>query len=96
MRHITCDTPWLEFHFGAGYAKILLYKLTKVVKRKVVNMTTLTHTHTPNLGAVSLVVDVYSSTQYTFCMECENNIERFYIDDDYDSCLLYTSDAADE
>lgn len=45
-------------------------------------MTTLTHTHTPNLGAVSLVVDVYSSTQYTFCTECENNIERFWLEDD--------------
>ena len=47
-------------------------------------MTTLTHTHTPHLEAVSLVVDCYSSTQYTFCTECENNIERFYVDDDYD------------
>lgn len=47
-------------------------------------MTTLTHTHTPHLEAMSTVVDTYSSTQYTFCTECENNIERFYIDDDND------------
>ena len=47
-------------------------------------MTTLTHIHTPHLGAVSTIVDTYSSTQYTFCTECENNIERFYIDDDND------------
>jgi len=53
-------------------------------------MTTLTHTHTPNLGAVSLVVDIYSSTQYTFCMECENNIERFYIDSDGDRLGMWS------
>jgi hypothetical protein len=40
-------------------------------------MTTLTHIHTPNKGAISEV----SETQYTFCIECENNIERFWIED---------------
>jgi len=41
-------------------------------------MTTLTHTHTPQKEAISEV----SETQYTFCIECENNIERFWIEDE--------------
>ena len=49
-------------------------------------MTTLTHTHTPNKGAISEV----SETQYTFCMECENNIERFYIDSDGDRLGMWS------
>ena len=47
-------------------------------------MTTLTHTHTPNIAAVSQVSRMYDLAEYTFCETCENNIERFYIDDDYD------------
>ncbi len=45
-------------------------------------MTTLTHTHTPHAGAISTVHEMYSSTQYTFCKDCEQNIERFWIDED--------------
>jgi hypothetical protein len=41
-------------------------------------MTTLTHTHTPYMSAISEVAD----TQYTFCTDCENNIERFWLEDD--------------
>ena len=41
-------------------------------------MTTLTHTHTPYIEAISEV----SETQYTFCTDCENNIERFWIEDE--------------
>jgi len=43
-------------------------------------MTTLTHTHSPYKSAISEVLE----TQYTFCTECENNIERFYIESDGD------------
>lgn len=43
-------------------------------------MTTLTktHEHNPMLSAISDVAD----TQYTFCQDCEQNIERYYYDDD--------------
>jgi hypothetical protein len=44
-------------------------------------MTTLTNIvckeHTPHLSAISEVSD----TQYTFCEVCENNIDRFWIED---------------
>lgn len=43
-------------------------------------MTTLTHTHTPNKGAIS----EYNETLYTFCEGCEQNIESFYIESDGD------------
>ena len=32
--------------------------------------------HSPVLSAVS----VYNETKYTFCSECEQNVESFYID----------------
>ena len=35
-------------------------------------------THTPNKSAISNVGD----NQFTFCEECENNIERYYYDSD--------------
>lgn len=38
------------------------------------------HTHTPFESAVSIVDEV----AYTFCVECEQNIESFYIDFDSD------------
>jgi len=46
-------------------------------------MTTLTindvcKKHTPNKSAISEVGD----NQFTFCEECENNIERYYYDSD--------------
>ena len=47
-------------------------------------MTTLTHIHTPHMESISRVDSTYSMSEYTFCEDCEKNIERFYIDDDYD------------
>ena len=38
------------------------------------------HTHTPLVSAISVVDEV----AYTFCTDCEQNIERFYIDFDED------------
>ncbi len=35
-------------------------------------------THIPNKSAISEVGD----NQFTFCEECENNIERYYYDSD--------------
>jgi hypothetical protein len=51
-------------------------------------MTTLTlsHTHTPNKGAISEVSD----TQYTFCEDCEQNIERWYDDSDPERLPMWT------
>ena len=47
-------------------------------------MTTLTinkiHTHTPLVSAISIVDEV----AYTLCVECDQNIESFYIDFDND------------
>ncbi len=47
-------------------------------------MTTLNkiHQHNPMLSAVSEIAD----TQFTFCQDCEQNIERWYNDTDPD-CL---------
>lgn len=42
--------------------------------------------HTPNKSAISEVRDV----QYTFCTECENNIERWYNDTDPERLPMWT------
>ena len=44
-------------------------------------------THTPNKSAISEVVD----TQFTFCEECENNIERWYNDTDPERLPMWSS-----
>ena len=44
------------------------------------NTTTCDKGHTPHMESISLVDD----TRYTFCEVCEQNIDSFYIDDDYD------------
>jgi hypothetical protein len=41
-------------------------------------LNTLCKEHSPMLSAISEIAD----TQYTFCMDCENNIERYYYDSD--------------
>ena len=56
------------------------------IKKGGHTMTTLTHTHTPYMSAISEVAD----TQYTFCTECENNIERWYIDSDGDRLSMWS------
>ena len=53
--------------------------MTTLEKNKV-------HKHSPYLPAVSEIVD----TQYTFCIECEQNIERWYNDTDPDCLPAWT------
>ena len=40
-------------------------------------MTTLTHIHTPQMEAISTVSNMAFDEQFTFCTECEQNIERW-------------------
>jgi hypothetical protein len=42
--------------------------------------------HVPHMESISNVND----SQYTFCEVCEQNIDRFYIDDDYDRLPFWT------
>lgn len=49
-------------------------------------LTTVCKEHTPNKPAISEVVD----TQFTFCEECENNIERWYNDTDPERLPMWT------
>jgi hypothetical protein len=43
-------------------------------------------THTPNMSAISTVCNMAFDEQYTFCIECEQNIERWAdIDNPYSS-----------
>lgn len=55
-------------------------------KRKVVKMTTLTHTHTPHMESISS----HGDFDFTFCESCENNIERFWVFDDFDRLPFHT------
>ena len=41
--------------------------------------------HTPNKSAISIVEDM----RYTFCEECENNIESWYDDTDYERLPMW-------
>ena len=51
-------------------------------------MTTLTKcvSHTPHLFAISEV----AYTQYTFCQDCEQNVERWYDDTDPERLPMWT------
>lgn len=49
-------------------------------------MTTLTHTHTPNMKAVSFFNDM----QFTFCESCEQNIDRFWLEFDGDRLDMWS------
>jgi hypothetical protein len=42
--------------------------------------------HNPMVSAISEVGD----NQYTFCMDCENNIERYYYDSDPEQFPMWT------
>jgi hypothetical protein len=42
--------------------------------------------HTPNIAAISY----HNDSKYTFCEVCEQNIDCFYIDDDYDRLPFWT------
>ena len=51
-------------------------------------MTTLTlcKDHSPMVSAISEIGD----EQFTFCMDCENNIERYYYDSDPEQFPMWT------
>jgi hypothetical protein len=49
-------------------------------------LNTLCKDHTPMVSAISEVGD----NQYTFCMDCENNIERYYYDSDPEQFPMWT------
>jgi hypothetical protein len=53
-------------------------------------MTTLTKecvTHTPNESAISS----HQDAEYTFCINCEQNIDRFWVYDDFDRLPFATN-----
>ena len=43
--------------------------------------------HTPFKSAIS----EYADTQFTFCENCEQNIERWYDDSDYERLPMWTN-----
>ena len=47
---------------------------------------TKTHEHNPMLSAISSVGD----EQFTFCQDCEQNIERYYYDSDPEQFATWT------
>ena len=51
------------------------------------SITTKCVSHTPHLSAISMVGD----NEYTFCENCENNIDRFWVFDDSDRLPFATS-----
>jgi hypothetical protein len=50
------------------------------------SLNTMCKTHIPFVPAISEYVD----TQFTFCQECENNIERWYNDSDPERLPMWT------
>lgn len=57
-------------------------------------MTTLTinkvcEVHTPHIDSIS--IDYMREERFTFCEECENNIESFYIDSDGDRLGMWSN-----
>jgi len=50
------------------------------------SLTTMCKSHIPFVSAISEVGD----DQFTFCMECENNIERWYNDTDPERLPMWT------
>ena len=65
------------------------WKRSKPLKERKSNMTslnTMCKTHIPFVPAIS----EYADTQFTFCQECENNIERWYNDTDPERLPMWT------
>ena len=50
------------------------------------SLNTMCKTHIPFVPAISSVND----DQFTFCTECENNIESFYIEHDSDRLSMWS------
>lgn len=49
------------------------------------------HIHTPHMESISSTSGFGVDTEYTFCETCEQNIDRFYIYDDFDRLPYYTN-----
>ena len=52
----------------------------------MITLNTLCKEHNPMLSAISEIGD----EQFTFCMDCENNIERWYDDTDPERLPMWT------
>ena len=50
------------------------------------NTTTCVKGHTPHMESISF----HNETRYTFCEVCENNIESWYDDTDYERLPMWT------
>jgi len=70
-----CQTPLLYLQYKE---KQEVKKSSKERWSKMTTLNTMCKEHNPMKSAISDVAD----TQYTFCVDCENNIERYYYDSD--------------
>jgi hypothetical protein len=52
----------------------------------MITLNTLCKDHNPMVSAISEIGD----EQFTFCMDCENNIERYYYDSDPEQFPMWT------
>jgi hypothetical protein len=53
---------------------------------QMITLNTMCREHNPMKSAISEVLD----TQYTFCQDCEQNIERWYDDTDPERLPMWT------
>ena len=51
---------------------------------------TVCETHTPQMSAISNTYNMCFDEQFTFCTECEQNIERWYNDTDPERLPMWT------
>jgi hypothetical protein len=77
-----CQTPLLHLQYKEKKA------VKKSAKERWSKMTTLTQCkeHNPMLSAISEIGD----DQFTFCQDCEQNIERWYNDTDPERLPMWT------
>jgi hypothetical protein len=79
-----CQTPLLQLQYKEKQ------EVKKSSKERWSKMTTLTITkcveHNPMKSAISEIGD----EQFTFCQDCENNIERWYNDTDPERLPMWT------
>jgi hypothetical protein len=77
-----CQTPLLQLQYKEKQ------EVKKSSKERWSKMTTLTktHEHNPMLSAISEIGD----EQFTFCQDCEQNIERYYYDSDPEQFPMWT------
>ena len=98
MTYLSCDTPhnvrfilFVPLKMSDPPAILTVSRKNEVKKsskERWSKMTTLTkiHEHNPMLSAISNVGD----EQFTFCQDCEQNIERWYNDTDPERLPMWT------